>query len=188
MSFNLIPLWGRALIIIAAIMTAIGGYFAWQSHIEGIGDKAGYSRAQGEWMAKEAVITAAAEAKLAAAVAAANAKQKALQDQFDTLAETGRKERASHEQDTASHVAAALAGTERLRAGTDRTCGAVSAGAAPAGAGPGAGTGPAQDDALLPDFSAEIFRFAGDYSAAVSDYNRLLDRYNAARAVCNASE
>lgn len=57
---------------------------------------------------------------------------------------------------------------------------------APEGAAAGAGATREAYAQLLPGTAASVLRIAGDYGQLVRDYNAVVDRYESARAVCNA--
>lgn len=139
------------------------------------------------WDARDTIAKqqdAAAAAHYADEVRQAQAQTVAIQAQADRDAAAYQLERDHHEKDIAQHVAAALAGVERLRvpvAGcTVREGSAPTSAAAPASAVDGT---PAD---LMPGTAASILRIAGDSAQLVRDYNKLLERFDTCRAVANA--
>ncbi len=184
----LVPRWvwealGGALLILGLVFAEQ----AYEHHLIANGDAAGYARANGEWERKEAKITADAEVKASKKTAEAEAKTATLQAEFDKLADDRQKEKANHEKDTARHVAAAIAGTERLHNPDGGTCGALPGTENGQGAEAGSGTPPEARADLLPGTAATILRIAGDYGQLVRDYNTVLDRYQRIEAACNGS-
>ncbi|MRW88884.1 hypothetical protein GJ699_02680 [Duganella sp. FT80W] len=178
--------WGG---IVAAVLAA-GALFAaeqaYEAHLIAKGDTAGAARVQGRWEKREATIKADAERMAAADTARARAETAALQSKFNQLAGRQQKDRVDHEIATKIAVAAALAGTERLSiAIAPDPAHAVPEGGEGQGAGSGAGAAREARADVLPEVAAAVLGFAGDYGQLVRDYNAVVERFDAARAVCN---
>jgi hypothetical protein len=182
-----IPLWAiKALIAAVLLGGGYAGFEHWKHNLQETADKGGYDRANGEWKLREQGITDAAENLMAQGVAKANAEKAAIEAKFDALSVDKLKEKQNADKKLAAHDAAAAARIERLSIGTATTCSSLP-GAAP-GAGAGAASGPegeARVD-LLPGTTQTIFRIAADSAGLVRDFNDLQQRYNEARATCNA--
>jgi hypothetical protein len=148
---------------------------------------AAYARANGEWIAKEAKIESAAVRQAAADTKKAREETAALQLKFDQLGDVQQKARIDHENDIRIAIAGVLAGTERLSIPTAAgSGGALSEAGAIEGAATGAGATPEARADILPGTAATILRIAGDYGQLVRDYNAVLERFDTARASCNA--
>lgn len=187
MNFSLIPWYWK----VGAAVIALGALFAveraYESHLVGKGDAAGYARARAEWAASEVKIAAAAELAAGTETKRARDETAAVQLKFDKLGDSQQKARIDHEISKNIAVAAALAGTERLSISTATHPGSpVPETGALEGAAVGAGTAPEARADLLPGIAAVVLRVAGDYGQLVRDYNAVLDRYEIARTSCNA--
>lgn len=184
---DIIPWYYKALAGVILVGLVVGGADAYLDHVQSVADKTGYDRATGEWKAKEAGITIAADEKVAAANKRAAADTEALQNQFNLLADKRQKEKTDHENDKAAAVARALAGVERLRiATTPSTADALPAAGHGESAGPAGGSETASTADLLPETAAVILDVAGDYGQLVRDYNAVVDRYELIEHACNA--
>lgn len=111
------------------------------------------------------------------ALARANATNAKRQDELQLAADESEMKRAvdndQHAKDLAAVRAAARAGAVRLSIpGACRP-------AASAQAGTAAGPGSEERTDILPGTADDLIRIAGDSAKSVSDYNALLDRYNA---------
>jgi len=182
-----IPWWWK-LIGACAVLVAIAlAEQSYEAHLIAKGDAAGAARVQGRWDSAEAAIKADAVREAAVDTARAHAETAALQLKFDQLTERQQKDRIDNENEKRIAVAAALAGDIRLSVATIGTAGSsLSEARAVEGAGSGAGLAPAARADLLPETAAAILGVASDYGQLVRDYNSLLGRFDAARAVCNA--
>ncbi|HVG92392.1 MAG TPA: hypothetical protein VNB54_12945 [Alphaproteobacteria bacterium] len=107
-----------------------------------------------------------------------------IKEAADRDAAAFQREREQHEKDISQHVAAALAGVERLRVPVAGCT--VREGAAPASTAAGTGTSDGTPADLMPGTAASILRFAGDSAQLVRDYNKLLERFDTCRAIANA--
>jgi len=160
---------------------------AYEARLVGRGDTAGYARAKGEWKSAEAKIAADAERQAAVDTKKAREETAALQLKFDQLGDVQQKARIDHEIDKNIAVAAALAGTERLSiVAAIGTGGALHESGTLEGSAVRAGATATPRIDLLPGTAATVLRIAGDYGQLVRDYNAVLDRFDAARASCNA--
>ncbi len=182
-----IPWWWKLIGAGAVLALLFVAEQAYEAHLVGQGDTAGYARAKGEWAAAETKIKADAVREAAADTKKAREETAALQLKFDQLGDVQQKARFDHENDIRIAVAGALAGTERLSIPT----GAGAGGALPEagtveGSAARAGASPAARTDILPSAAAAVLSVAGDYGQLVRDYNDLLDRFDAARASCNA--
>jgi hypothetical protein len=186
MNFD-IPWWWKWIGAALALAALVAAEQAYEAHLVEKGDTAGYARSNGEWTKKEAKIEAAAVFEAKADTLKAREETAALQLKFDQLGDIQQKARIDHENDIRIAVAGALAGTERLSVPTaGRPGGTLSEIGAVEGATAGAGAAPEARADLLPQISAAVLGFAGDHGQLVRDYNDLLERFNAARASCNA--
>jgi hypothetical protein len=189
MNVSLIPWWwklGGAALALVALFVAAGSY---ESHLISKGDAIGYARAKGERVREEAKIKADAELAASAETNRARAETAAVQLKFDQLGDSQQKARIDHEISKNIAVAAALAGTERLSVPSGAGAGsALREAGTVEGAAAGARVAPEARADLLPGVSAVLFRFAGDYGQLVRDYNAVLERYEIARASCNAGD
>jgi hypothetical protein len=181
----------ETLIKVLLVLGLVGGVVAaeqtYEAHLIAQGDAIGAGRVKGEWVKSEAGIKATAEREAAAETKKAHAETDALQLKFDQLADRQQKERTDHEFAKRIAVAAALAGDERLSIDTTGGSGrALPEGGAAEGAAAGADAAPAARAYLLPKSAAAVLDFAGDYGQLVRDYNSVLERFDAARASCNA--
>ncbi len=177
----------KILIALALLGGAVFGFEHWKHGIEDAADQRGYDRADKMWKIKEAEVAKQVEDQKATDAAEAKRREDALRKQYDDAQVARAKENEDAKKKLESHVAAALAGAERLSFGTDRTCGAVRDQAAPADPAAAGGT---EDEArayVLPGVAATIFRIASDSAAAMRDYNRVLDLYDKAMTTCNAN-
>lgn len=184
---NLIPLpWkiGAAAFLVVALASAALGY---HHHVYEQGDTAGYNRRDAQANRDEAAIESQVAARYSKDLADARTQAASLQAAADADAAFYQQEKDRHEIDIQKHVAAALAGTERLRIGTATPASCPVRSEAPA-AGAGVGTTPGGEagSELLPGTAAAIFRIAGDNRQLVLDYNAVIDRYDKIRTACNA--
>lgn len=180
MKFDLMPWWGKLLIVVAVVSLLAGGYGMWESHVEQVG----YERANGEWVIKEGVIAQDVQDKAAQAAKDALFTERELREKFNALTAVRLKEKDDHETDITRHVNAALAHAERLSVATARC--AVPGQASGTGAAAGAGTGGETRTDLLPATSAAVLRIAGDSAGLVRDYNAVVEQYRAIADSCNA--
>jgi hypothetical protein len=182
-----IPWWWKLLGAGALLVGLFVAEQAYEAHLMGQGDAAGYARAKGEWASSEVKIKAEAERLASADTKKAHEETAALQLKFDQLGDVQQKARFDHENDIRIAVAGALAGTERLSIPTaGRPGGTLSEIGAVEGATAGDRAAPEARADLLPQISAAVLGFAGDHGQLVRDYNDLLERFDAARASCNA--
>jgi hypothetical protein len=186
-NLNLIPWWWKLIGAGLAFAALFAAEQVYEAHLIGKADTAGYARANGEWIAKEAKIESAAVRQAAADTKKAREETAALQLKFDQLGDFQQKARIDHENDIRIAVAGVLAGTERLSIPTaPGSGGALPEIGAVEGAATGTGAAPETRADILPGTAAAIFRFAGDYGQLVRDYNSVVERFDAARASCNA--
>jgi hypothetical protein len=186
---NLIPWWWKLIGAGAIVLAAVLAKQAYDARLVKQGDGIGYARAKGEWAEAERRIKDDAEHEAAIETGKARQETVALQKKFDQLADSQQNDRIDHENEKRIAVAAALAGTERLSfPARSESCagGAVPQAGAAEDSGTGAGAGAEARTFLLPGTAAAIFRIAADDAQLVRDYNSLVDRYAAARAICNA--
>lgn len=169
---------------IALLVATVFGAHAWSvGQAASAADAAGYARADEKWLRREEGIRAAAGEE----TRRARAETAALQTRFDQLGDVQHNERINHEITKSIAVAAALAGTERLSVAVNgAAAGAVSAGRASEGPALGAGLAAAARADLMPGTAAVVFRLAGEHGQLVRDYNAVVERYEIARATCNA--
>lgn len=184
---NLIPTsWkiGAAAFAVAALVSAGLGY---HHRVYEQGDTAGFQRRDKQAKIDEAAIESQVAARYSKDLADARAETARLQAAADADAVTHQLDKDRHETDIKKHVAAALAGTERLRIATSAAPGCpVRSEAQAAGATAGTGASGETGSDLLPGTAAAIFRIAGDSRQLVLDYNTVVDRYDKIRASCNA--
>jgi Tfp pilus assembly major pilin PilA len=175
--------WCVAMVLL--VISLIAGE-AYKAHIIKVADTAGYARANGEWKGREADITEEARKHAQQETDRTHADTAALQEKFDTLADTRQKEKTQHEEDKRTAVTLALAGVERMRIPT--TSGAIDP-VRDAGNSQGAtartGIATAPPAYLLPETVAAILDIAGDYGQLVRDYNTVVDRYSDIERACN---
>lgn len=187
MSFDIIPWYWKLGAIVLAIAALFAAEQSYEAYLIAKGDAIGAGRVKGKWVKSEAEIKAAAELEAAAETKKAKAETDALQLKFDQLADRQQKERTDHEFAKRVAVAAALAGAERLSIDTSGGAGGTLPEGGPAeSSSAGANPAPAARAYLLPQAAAAVLDFAGDYGQLVRDYNSVLDRFDAARASCNA--
>ncbi len=173
-------------VVLAIIGGIVFGFNHWKSGIEDAADKRGYDRRQAEWVVAEAGIKLAAETEAAKGLMEANAKTAAIQAKFDQGQVDRLKEKKNAEEKLAGHVAAALAGTERLSFDTGRTgCAIPAEGKAGDPASPAGSAGEARTY-VLPGVAAAILRIARDSSSLVRDFNDVVEAYNSCRATANS--
>jgi hypothetical protein len=179
--------WGGILAAIATACALFALEQSYEAHLIAKGDAIGAARVEGQWEKRENMIKADAEREAAIETARARRETAEIQSKYDKLAERQQKDRVDHEIATKIAVAAALAGTERLSI----TIAPDAADAIPEsregqGAGPGASAAREARAYVLPEVAAAVLGFAGDYGQLVRDYNAVVERFDAARAVCNA--
>lgn len=185
---NIVPWYWKLGALVLAVTALLAAGDAYKRHIESVADKAGYDRSEGEWRKREAGIAEAARQHAEAGAKQARDETDALQEKFNAMADTRQKEKAQHEQDKRTAIAAALAGTERLRIPTNpaANCAVREAGNGQ-DASTGTGVAPTSSADLLPQTAADILDIATDYGQLVRDYNTVVDRYADATRACNAS-
>lgn len=189
MNLGFIPWYGKLAAAALALAALFAAEQAYESHLIGKGDMAGYTRAKGERAREEAKIKDVAELAAGAETKRARAETAAVQLKFDQLGDSQQKARIDHEISKNIAVAAALAGTERLSiSAASRASSAIPEAGALESAAAGAGTEAEARVELMPAVAAAVLRFAGDYGQLVRDYNAVVERYDIARASCNAGD
>jgi hypothetical protein len=170
----------------ALVCVLIAGVVGYHHHITSTAYKAGYAARDAKAIKDEALITQQVAAHIADDKKKADEQTKLLADQAKQSNIALQALKVKHEQDISNHVAAALAGVERLRNPDAGTCSTVRS--ETASASPGIGKRPSAEENgyVMPATSAIIFRIAADSATTVRDYNALLDRFNACRATVNA--
>ena len=188
MNFGLIPWYWKLGAAAVALVALLAAEQAYESHLVGKGDAAGYTRAKGERALEEARIKADAERAAGAETQRAREQTAAVQLRFEQLGESQQKARIDHEISKNIAVAAALAGTERLSIPAAARPGCTLSEAGPLeGAAAGACASPEARADILPGTAAALLGFASDYGQLVRDYNAVVDRYEIARSSCNAN-
>lgn len=138
----------------------------------------GESVVNAKWSASRAAIQAAeaSDAKLSLA------KERALQEKFDSESAQRQKEKTEHEKAMSSVLANARRGDSGMRA--PGACPRIAA--APADS--GAASRPVAEEGyvLLPETAESVLDAASDLRQGVLDRNALIDAYQQARATCNA--
>lgn len=184
---DIIPWYYKVGALALAVVALVVGGEAYLAHRDSVADKAGYDRSQGEWKEREAGIAEAARAHAQQDTIAARAETAALQDRFNTMADTRQKEKDQHENDKRTAVARALAGVERMHLPTGPAASdPVREVGDSQGTALGSGIAPAAPTYLLPATAAAILDIAGDYGQLVRDYNTVVEQYGIIERACNA--
>lgn len=163
-------------LLISALLSAglLAGGTAWHLHKVSEARKEGYA----------AAVTAGEVQRLADADKALQTERN-LRNQLSIKDDAARAEKEKHDEDLADAQRRMRAGTDRLRCPAASTVHAVTT----APAGPTAG-GPAPDEpgaAVVPEVAADILGLAADTAELVRKYDRVVDRYDACRALNNGA-
>lgn len=180
-----IPAWAWRLLAIGGALVALWfAYEAWEHHIY----QQGYSKANGEWIAKEEGISAAAEAKYQKQWQDAVRRGDQLQTKVNELTATRTAMENDHAKNLKQAVASAVSGAERLWCRAQSTAHPLPGSTTQAPAADPGGSGSAQGTEILPGLAGQLIGIAGASAKDVRDYNSLLDYTRMIRTECLRTE